>query len=95
MTNKKQTIDVKGTEIVVFSKEKQNYISLTGIAKYKNKEAPADIVKNWMRNRSTIEFLGLWEKLNNENFKLVEFDVFKQEAGSNHFVLSRVLGKIV
>jgi hypothetical protein len=58
MPNKKQTIDVQGIEIVVFSKEKQNYISLTDIAKHKNSEAPADIVKNWMRNRSTIEILN-------------------------------------
>ena len=85
---KKQTIDVQGTEIVVFSKERQDYISLTDIAKHKNSEAPADIVKNWMRNRSTIEFLGLWEKLSNRNFKLVEFDGFKNESGSHHFVLS-------
>lgn len=50
--------------------------------------APADVVKNWMRSRSTIEFLGLWEQLNNPDFKLVEFDGFKNEAGSNYFVLS-------
>jgi len=50
--------------------------------------APADVVKNWLRNRSTIEFLGLWEKLNNPQFKLVEFDQFRNDAGSNYFVLS-------
>ena len=61
---------------------------VTDIAKYKNSDAPADIVKNWLRSRSNIEFLGLWEKLNNPAFKLVEFDQFKNEAGANYFVLS-------
>ncbi|MBU2574757.1 MAG: KilA-N domain-containing protein [Elusimicrobia bacterium] len=81
-------IDVQGKEITVITKADEDYISLTDIAKYKNNDAPADIVKNWMRNRSTVEFLGLWEKLNNPNFKLVEFDQFKSEAGANYFVLS-------
>jgi hypothetical protein len=84
----KQKINVKGTDITLFSKEKEDYISLTDIARYKNPTAPADVVKNWMRSRSTIEFLGLWEQLNNPDFKLVEFDGFKNEAGSNYFVLS-------
>jgi len=81
-------IDVQGKEITIISRERQDYISLTDIAKYRNSDAPADIVKNWMRSRSTIEFLGLWEQLNNADFKLVEFDQFKNEAGANHFVLS-------
>ncbi len=76
-------------EISVISNPNQDdYISLTDIAKYKNSEFPADVVKNWLRVRSTIEFLGLWEKLNNPNFKLVEFDQFKNEAGLNTFVLT-------
>jgi hypothetical protein len=83
----KQKIKVKNTEIVLFQKNQLDYISLTDIAKYKNADAPADVVKNWMRTKSTIEFLGLWEKLNNQNFKLVEFDGFRNEAGSNAFVL--------
>jgi hypothetical protein len=65
-----------------------DFISLTDIAKYKSPDAPADVVKNWLRSKNTIELLGLWEKLNNLNFKLVEFDQFKNEAGYNHFVLS-------
>ena len=81
-------MDVQGKEITVITREDDDYISLTDIAKYKNSNAPADIVKNWMRNRSTIEFLGLWEKLNNPAFKLVEFDQFKNDAGANYFVLS-------
>jgi hypothetical protein len=81
-------MDVQGNSIAVISVEQKNYISLTDIAKHRNPEAPADIIKNWTRSRSTIEFLGLWEKLNNPLFKLVEFDQFKNEAGHNYFVLS-------
>ena len=88
MTKEIQKIEVQGTEIAIFAKEQSAYISLTDIAKFRNSNAPADVIKNWMRNRSTIEFLGLWEKLNNPNFKLVEFDGFKNEAGNNYFVLS-------
>jgi hypothetical protein len=85
----KAFINANGTEIAVISKgDTDDYISLTDIARYKNPEFPADVVKNWMRNRSTIEFLGLWEQLNNHRFKLVEFDQFKKEAGSNAFVLN-------
>lgn len=53
------------------------------MARYKNAFEPKDVVKNWMRNRSTIEFLGIWEQINNSNFKGVEFDAFKAESGSN------------
>jgi hypothetical protein len=85
----KATINAKGTEITVLSKGDENdFISLTDIARYKNPEFPADVVKNWLRTRSTIEFLGLWEQLNNPDFKLVEFDQFKNEAGANAFVLN-------
>jgi len=81
-------INTKGVEIYIFQQKEHDFISLTDIARYKNKEEPADIVKNWTRNRGTIEFLGFWEKINNPNFKLVEFDRFKNESGSNSFVLS-------
>jgi len=85
----KATIIAKGTQITVLSKGDENdYISLTDIARYKNPDEPKDVVKNWMRNRSTIEFLGLWEKLNNPDFKGVEFDSFVHEAGANAFTLS-------
>lgn len=83
----KSIINANGIEIRVSSTDESDYISLTDIAKKRNPEFPADVIKNWMRSRSTIEFLGLWEKLNNPNFKLVEFDQFKQEAGTNSFVL--------
>ncbi len=88
MTKKSQTIVVKGTEIVLFTREEEEYISLTDIARHKNPDEPKDVVKNWMRSRSTIEFLGLWEKIHNPEFKGVEFDTFLYQAGSNAFALS-------
>lgn len=84
---KNKTIKVEGIEIVTFTKYNSDYISLTDIARHKNPDFPADVIKNWMRNRGTIEFLGLWEKLHNPDFKLVEFDQFKNESGVNSFVL--------
>jgi hypothetical protein len=85
---KSKIINVKGTEIILFTKDNEDYISITDIARFKNANEPKDVVKNWMRNRSTIEFLGLWEKINNPVFKGVEFDSFLFQAGSNSFVLS-------
>jgi hypothetical protein len=85
---KNTTINVKGTDIVLFSKGSEDYVSITDIARFKNAAEPKDIVKNWMRSRTTVEFLGLWEKIHNPNFKGVEFDSFMFEAGSNSFVLS-------
>jgi hypothetical protein len=85
---KSKIITVKGTEVILFSKGKVEYLSLTDIARYKNPVEPKDVVKNWMRSRNTIEFLGIWEKLHNPNFKGVEFDSFMFQAGSNSFVLS-------
>lgn len=84
----KQTIEVKGKEISYMSKNSEDYISLTDIARYKNPDEPKDVVKNWLRTKSTIEFLGLWEEINNMDFKGVEFDSFLKQAGSNSFVLS-------
>ncbi len=81
-------INVLDKEIRLYSANEDDFISLTDIAKHKNPDAPADIVKNWLRSKNTLELLGLWEKLNNPDFKLVEFDQFKNEAGFNHFVLS-------
>ena len=82
-------IKIKNQEITInLSNKGDDYISLTDIARYKNPYEPKDVVKNWMRNRSTIEFLGMWEIINNPYFKGVEFDPFKNEAGSNSFTLS-------
>jgi hypothetical protein len=85
---KSQKLNVRGSEITLISRQHTDYISLTDIAKYRNKEDTFSIINNWMRNRSTIEFLGLWEQLFNPDFKPIEFERFKTEAGSNYFVLS-------
>ena len=86
---KKETIEAKGFEIQVYTEDfKNDYISLTDIARYKNSEEPNMVVANWMRNHNTIEYLGIWEQLNNPDFKPIEFEGFLQEAGSNAFTLS-------
>ena len=87
-TKKRQKITVKGIKIITFKKNESDYISLTDIAKYKDQERTNYVIQNWMRNRSTIEFLGLWEKINNPEFKGIEFDAFRSEAGSNSFSLT-------
>ena len=75
--------------IVSFTRIQQgDFISLTDIAKVKNPDEPKDVVKNWLRSRSTLDFLGLWEQINNPSFKGVEFDSFKNLAGTNSFTLS-------
>ena len=86
---KKETIEAKGFAIQIYTEDfKNDYISLTDIARYKNVHEPKDVVKNWLRVRDTIEFLGLWETIHNPNFKGVEFDSFRKEAGTNAFTLS-------
>jgi hypothetical protein len=85
---KNKTITVKGTEITVFQGEQSDFISLTDIAKYKDAANTDDIIKNWLRNRNTIELLGFWELMYNPNFKPVEFDGFKKQAGLNSFVMT-------
>lgn len=88
--NVRNRIEVGGVGVSVITQPQgADYVSLTDIAKYKNKTTPADVVKNWLRRKDTIEFLGLWEQLNNyANFNMVEFDQFKNSAGSNAFTLS-------
>ena len=87
--SKLKTITVENTDITIFTKETEDYICLTDMVKAKEGNArAADVIKNWIRNRSTIEFLGTWESLYNPNFKVVEFDHFKKEAGLPTFVLS-------
>ena len=82
-------INVKDTEITIISVGEKDYISLTDMANAKESESrAADIIKNWLRNRYTLEFLGTWEQINNLNFKVVEFDHFKTQAGLPSFVLS-------
>ncbi len=82
-------IKVQTTEITIISVAEQDYISLTDMANGKASESrAADIIKNWLRNRYTLEFLGTWEQIHNPNFKVVEFDHFKMQAGLPNFVLS-------
>ena len=86
---KKDKIEAKGFAIQIYTEDFRNdYISLTDIARYKNMHEPKDVVKNWLRVRDTIEFLGLWETIHNPNFKGVEFDSFRKDAGTNAFTLS-------
>ncbi|MGI6395031.1 MAG: KilA-N domain-containing protein [bacterium] len=84
----REKLNVQGQEVLIVTRFEKDYISLTDIAKYRSKENPADIIKNWLRSQATIDFIGLWEKLNNPSFKLVEFDQFRKQAGSNYFALS-------
>lgn len=81
-------IKVLENEITVLKIEDEDYICITDIAKYKDNILANDIIKNWLRNRNTIEFLGIWEQLNNPDFKPVEFDGFRKEAGLNSFTMS-------
>jgi len=81
-------IKVLDSNITVVKVKNEDYISLTDIAKSKNPTDANDIIRNWLRNRNTIEFLGIWEKIYNPNFNTVEFDGFKKEAGLNSFTLS-------
>ena len=86
---KKDTIEAKGLSIQVYTEDfKNDYISLTDIAKYRNSDDPRFVIQNWMRNRNTLEFIGLWETLNNRNFNRVQFDTFRNEAGLNRFTMT-------
>jgi hypothetical protein len=85
---KSKVLIVKGISISTAKIGDEDYISITDIARNKNAVEPKDVVKNWMRTRTTIEFLGIWEQLYNPEFKGVEFDSFLFDAGSNSFTLS-------
>ncbi|MGP1601878.1 KilA-N domain-containing protein [Treponema sp.] len=88
MAKKKDTIEANGFAIQIYTEDFQNdYISLTDIARYKSDE-PFIVINNWLRSKDNIQFLGLWESMNNPDFKPIEFDRFKNEAGSNAFTLS-------
>ncbi|MDB5013344.1 MAG: DNA-binding protein [Daejeonella sp.] len=85
---KNKTITVKGTAISIFQGEQSDFISLTDIARYKDSANTDTIIQNWLRNRNTIELLGFWELMYNPNFKPLEFEGFKKQAGLNSFVLT-------
>ncbi|MDD7177621.1 MAG: KilA-N domain-containing protein [Lachnospiraceae bacterium] len=85
---KKETIHANGIDIGIYTTDFENeYISLTDIAKYRSIQ-PSITIHNWLRGRDVIDFLGLWESLHNPDFKLIEFDKFKENAGSNAYVFS-------
>lgn len=87
MIKNSKKIEVKGTEITIFSHYKEEYISITDIARHKDSRTDY-IIQNWIRNRNTIEFLGIWEKLNNPDFNPIEFDGFRNRSGLNSFTLT-------
>ena len=81
-------VSVLNREVTIASVKEEDYISLTDIARYKDSERTDYIILNWLRNRNTIEFLGIWERLNNPRFNPIEFDGIKSQAGLNSFVLT-------
>jgi hypothetical protein len=85
---KKVIIEVQGAAISVVSHGSHNFICLTDIARFKNPDHPDDVIRNWLRSRNTVEFLGVWERLNNPGFNPVEFDGIRIQTGLNSFVLT-------
>ena len=85
---KSKTINIQGTEITIFRGDIDDYISLTDIARHKDDSNTDTIIQNWLRNRNTIELLGFWEQMYNVNFKPLEFEGFRKQAGLNSFVLT-------
>jgi len=85
---KKLTINVQGLAVGIISQHLNDYISITDIARHRDAERSDYILQNWLRNRSTIEFIGLWEQLKNPGFNSIEFDGIKNMAGSNSFSLT-------
>jgi hypothetical protein len=81
-------LQVLNREISIHRRKEEDYICITDIARYKNSDRTDDLIRNWLRNRNTLEFLGIWEHLNNPGFKPVEFDGFKKQAGLNSFTLT-------
>ena len=81
-------IEVMEKEISVHTWDEEDYICITDIAKYKSSDRTDDLIRNWLRNRNTIDFLGIWEHLNNPDFNPVEFDGFRKQAGLNSFTLT-------
>ncbi len=86
--SKKSTVEVQGTAVSIVNRGNDDFISLTDIAKYKNPDHADDVIRNWLRNRNTVEFLGVWERLNNPAFNPVEFDGIKIQTGLNSFTLT-------
>ncbi|MBN1118053.1 MAG: KilA-N domain-containing protein [Bacteroidales bacterium] len=86
--HKNKNIDVKGQLITIIKINQEDFISLTDIARFKDSEHTDSIIQNWMRNRNTVELLGLWEAIHNPDFNPLEFEGFRKQAGLNSFVLT-------
>jgi hypothetical protein len=86
--SKTKKIEVLHRDVSIKMVNREDYICITDIAKYKNSDDPRFVIQNWMKTRSTVEFLGIWEIINNADFNRVEFDTVKNESGSNAFVLT-------
>lgn len=86
--DKRTTVEVQGTTVAIVARREEDYISLTDIARSKNNEHPDDLIRNWLRNRTTLEFLGMWERMYNPLFNPVEFDGIRHQAGLNSFTLT-------
>ena len=86
----KATIEVKGTSITILTRKKNDYISLTDIAKYKEPDRSDHIIHNWMRNRNTIEFLGIWEQFHNPDFNPLEFEGVRNSVGLNEIAIRQM-----
>ena len=84
----KSSIEVQGTVVSILSEKQEDYICLTDIARHRNPDGIDDLIRNWLRNRNTVEFLGIWEQLHNPDFNPVEFDGIKMQAGLNSFTLT-------
>jgi hypothetical protein len=86
-------IEVLNRSVTVQRREDQDYISLTDIVRYKDASAMDDLIRSWVRNRNTVEFLGIWEQLNNPAFNPVEFDGMRKQAGLNSFTLTKKMDR--
>ena len=85
---KKCTIQVNGDDVVIIKQQAEDYISLTDMARYKNAEATGLVISHWLSTRYAVDFLGIWERINNPNFNVTEFSNIRMEAGTNGFVLT-------
>jgi hypothetical protein len=85
---KNRDIEVLDTRVTISRMAEEDYISLTDIARHRDADRSDDLIRNWVRNRNTLEFLGIWEKIHNPNFNSVEFDGFRMQAGLNSFTLT-------
>lgn len=81
-------VEVLNREVRLLTLREEDYICITDIARYKNQDATDDLIRNWVRNRNTVEFLGIWEQINNPDFNPVEFDGIRRQAGLNSFTLT-------